>query len=164
MSHSKIYQISSKPIAEDEYASPSDFYENSGDFADYIGDEMKGDERRECIESLADTVKDLFVLDETGEALVFKGADALRTFCERWASAIREAAGKVTADTVLQHTPRYTVKAMCDETYLDTAKRFAIKDWCEYASPADELIEYVAGMKMRKGRKLYIGAVIDYHY
>ena len=120
MSHSKIYQISSKPIAEDEYASPSDFYENSGDFADYIGDEMKGDDRRECIESLA--------------------------------------------DTVLQHTPRYTVKAMCDETCLDTAKRFAIKGWCEYASPADELIEYVAGMKMRKGRKLYIGAVIDYHY
>ena len=52
--------MSSKPIKKYDYAIPDYFYENSSDFADYIGDEQKGDDRKEDIKRLAEVLHDLF--------------------------------------------------------------------------------------------------------
>lgn len=154
--HSKIYQVSLEPISEDEYASPSDFYDNSSDFADYIGDEVEGDERKDSIDYLAEELSDVFDLDADNDALVFKGLDK---FKQQWMSAIREKAAAVTEENILEWRPRYMLEQVCRETHIESSRRFSINVGVAY--PMSDLIELVASMK--PGQRLYIGAVIDYH-
>ena len=165
MSHSRIYQISSKRIAKYDYATPDDFYENSGDFADYIGDRIDDkDDRKGDIRRLAETLSDLFDLSDDGNALVYKGDEAMKKFKEQWADAIRKAAQEITADNILELSPRWKVRTICNETHLQTSRRVSIEEWNGYAGPMDDLIEWVAYKKFKAGKKIYIGAVIDYHY
>lgn len=165
MSHSRIYQVSSKRIAKYDYATPDDFYENSGDFADYIGDRIDDkDDRKEDIRHLAETLSDLFDLSDDGNALVYKGDEATKKFKQDWADAIRKAAQEITADNILELSPRWKVRTICNETHLMTSRRVNIEEWNGYAGPMDDLIEWVAYKKFKAGKKIYIGAVIDYHY
>ena len=164
MSHSRIYQIAKHPIGRDKYSESGDFYDNGHDFADYIGDEREGDDRKEDIEALADTVSDLFTLDKEHDALVYRGEDAMMAFRKAWADAIHKQAAEITADNVLDGTLRYHVRATCNETHLRTPRRVCIEDWNGYAGPMDDLVEYTAYEKLKAGDRLYIGAVIDYHY
>lgn len=164
MSYSRIYQIAKHPIDVDDYATSGDFYDNSHDFADYIGDEQKGDDRKEDIESLAQVVSDLFTLDKEHDALVYRGDDAMRAFRKAWADALHKAAAAITADNVLDYMGRWEVKALCDDTHLRTSYRVCIEDWAGYAGPMDDLVEFIAYEKLKAGDRLYIGAVIDYHY
>ncbi len=159
--HSSIYQVSIQPIEVDDYAKPDYFYDNSNDFADYIGEEWTGDNRKEDIKWLAHTLSDLFDLDETGEILVYKGG--MDVFKEKWTAAIHKAAEEVTDDNVLESMPRWYAKNVCEKTHLYSDYRFSIENWNDYPNPLDELIEYVAD-KMKPGDKLYIGAVIDFHF
>ena len=80
MSHSRIFQVGIQPIEVDDYATSSDFYENSDSFAHYIGDEQEGDDRKEDIRYLANKLKDLFALDDDGETLTYKGEVAMVAF------------------------------------------------------------------------------------
>lgn len=156
--------MSIRPIEQDDYASPSDFYENSGDFADYIGDEVEGEERKEDIRHLAEALGDLFTLDEDGETLTYQGDYEMQVFMNEWANAIVRAASAVKGENVLDWQPRYDVRATCKDTHLRTSYRFKIEDWNgDYADEPAELTSYIAD-KMKQGDKLYIGAIIDYHY
>ena len=161
--HSRIYQVSSKRLTKDEWEYPEDFYENSGDFADYIGDRVEdSDLRKEQIGYLAKSLADLFDLDKSGRALVFKGG--LDKFKKAWADAIREAAMKVTEDNVLDWRFRYDVRAICRETHLQSSYRLHIMEWNGHAGPMSDLIEWISCEKFKPGKKIYIGAIIDYHY
>jgi hypothetical protein len=52
MSHYKIFQISTQPISEDDYISPSDFEEECyNDWRDYMDDELTPEEQMEAIEN-----------------------------------------------------------------------------------------------------------------
>lgn len=165
MSHSRIYQISSKRIAKGDYASPSNFYENSSDFADYIGDEIEDeDDRKEDIRHLADTLSDLFDLSEDGKALVYKGEEAMNAFKQKWADAIRKAAQEITAENVLESSPRWQVRSICEETHLQTSRRVSIEEWNGYAGPMEDLVGWVAFSKFKAGKKIYVGSIIDYHF
>ena len=165
MSHSRIFQISRKRIAKGDYASPSDFYDNSSDFADYIGDEIEDeDDRKDDISHLADVLSDLFDLSDDGKTLVYKGEEAMKAFKQEWADAIRQAAQEITADNVLESQPRWRVQSICTETHLRTSLRVSIEEWNGYAGPMDDLVEWMDFSKFKAGKKVYIGAVIDYHY
>lgn len=160
--HSKIFQVSIQPIEVDDYCSSDDFYENN-DFADYIGDVLEGDDRKACIGYLADTLKDLFAYDPNLETLTYKGEGAMEAFKKAWAACLHEEAAKVTADNILDLLPLIHVSRTCEETHLGTSYRFYIENYNGYAAPAIDLIEYVAD-KMKAGDKLYIGAVVGYHF
>ena len=160
--HSRIYQVSNKPIPKREWATPDDFYENSDDFADYIGDKQEGDARKEDIRSLAKTMSELFDLDKSGNALVYKGG--LEEFCKKWADAIHDAAKEVTAENVIRVDSRYNVRMMCKETHLESSCRFSIVDYQSYAGPMSDLVKWIFYGKMKPGAKVFIGAVIDYHW
>ena len=164
MSHSRIYQLSSHPIKKEDYEIPDSFYENSSDFADYIGDEQTGDNRKEDIEYLADRLSGLFSLDEKADALVYKGGKAMQKFKEAWADAIRNAANEITADNVLESSLRWKVRSICRETHLQTPLRVKIEEWNGWAGPMSDLIEWTAYKNFKKGKKIYVGSVIDYHY
>ena len=88
----------------------------------------------------------------------------MQKFKETWAAAIRNAASKITADNVLESSPRWKVRSICKDTHLQSPRRVKIEEYNGCAGPMADLIEWVAYKKFKAGKKLYIGAVIDYHY
>lgn len=161
--HSCIFQVGTKPISEDNFYKPEYLYENSSDFADYIGDEYTEEKRADCIKDLAKELEEIFTLDEKELFFTKKDKASFDKFLEKWAKAIKDSAAKIDKSSVLRGTSRYKVESACNETHLMSSFRFVIEDYNGgYAAPMSELIEYVSDM--RKGRKIYIGAVIDYHF
>ena len=154
--HSRIYQVSLNPISKEDWSSPEDFYENSGDFADYIGDRYEGNERKEFLEGIAKTMSDIFYLD--GDALVFKG---IGNFIKDWNAYIQELAAKLT-DTY-DDMALWRISKATERTHRDVYSRFAIENFSFIAEPYAELVGYAAE-HMKKGDKLYVGAIIDYHF
>lgn len=156
--HSKIFQIGLMPIKEDEFVSPSGFYENSSDFADYIGEEFCGKDRLESIEYLAESLSEL--LDYKGDGiLVYKG---MGTFLTEWVNAIQDKADSLLTDNILQDVNLYRIKHLTDRTHKDLNYRFYLDEWNGWAGPASDLIEFLNTLK--EGTLLYVGAVIDYHF
>ena len=163
MSHSKIYQISSKPIDENGYASPEMYYDNSDDFADYIGKKYEGKDRDEAIEYLADILKDVFEHKGGGE-FRYKGREAMEKFKQAWADELRRLAGLLTPENLFKDHNLYLIRATCKETHLRSSYRVDIDEWCgSIAYPFGELFEYAAS-QLKAGDRIYVGAVIDYHY
>lgn len=161
--HSCIFQVGTKPIPEYNFCQPEDFYENSSDFADYIGEKYTGEERADCIKELAKELEEIFTFDEKELSFTKKEKAAFDKFLEKWVKAIKDSAVKIDKSSVLRSTNRYEVESACNETHLMSCFRFVIEYYSVgYAAPMSELIQYVSDM--RKGRKIYIGAVIDYHF
>ena len=163
MSHSKIFQISKKPIDKEDYQSPETYYDNSGDFADYIGNEYEDEYRDEAIEYLADLLKDVFE-HKGGGVFRYKGKEAMDKFKQAWADELRRQAGLLTPENLFRDQNLYLISATCKETHLRSSYRVDIADWAEgVAYPFGELFEYAAS-QLKKGDCIYVGAVIDYHY
>lgn len=163
MSHGKIYQISNKPIDKENYASPMDYYDNSGDFADYIGDRYNDEDRKEAIGYLADLLKDVFEHKGGGE-FRYKGKEAMEKFKQAWADELRRKVRLLTPENLFKDQNLYLICATCKETHLRSSYRVDIADWAEgVAYPFGELFEYAAS-RLKKGDRIYVGAVVDYHY
>ena len=161
--HSNIYQISTSPISEDEYARPSRYEENSGDFADYIGDAYEGKQREARIESFAVIIEDVFAYKGGGE-FEYKGPEALRKFKQEWIDALQSDVDALTTDNLFKEQNLFRIGQLTKETHLCASSRVDIAEWCdEVASPLGELFEW-ADSQLTKGDRFYIGAVIDYHY
>lgn len=154
--HSKIFQLGSKPISEENYMQP-DYYDASS-FADYIGTEVTDDARKDYIESISRQLNEIFDLD--GEALVYKGN--IDGFIKNWYADIRQKAEDLD-ETQVNTIQLHVLKSAIDRTHIDTAYRAYIEEWNGWAGPISDLINYVA-KKMKVGDRLYIGSIIDYHY
>lgn len=161
--HSNIYQISSSPISEDEYESPSNYYENSGDFADYIGDAYEGEEREEEIKDFASIIEDVFAYKGGGE-FEYKGKEAMRKFKQAWIDELQSKVAALTPDNLFKEQNLFSIWQLTEKTHLDVSSRVSIAKWCgECAYPLGELFEW-ADSQLKKGDRFYIGAVIDYHW
>lgn len=159
--HSKIFQISSKPISKDEYTDSETYYENS--FADYIGDEVKDEQEREdCVGYLAHALRGVFTAVGR-DHLVYLGKDALHSFLQEWANDIKLQASDLTADNILTNQRLYNIRATTNETHRRTSYRVHIEEWNGYAGPFENIIEWAAS-ELKEGDSIYIGAIIDYHY
>jgi len=156
--HDKIFQIGLKPISKEDYVSPMAFYENSSDFADYIGDEYSEKERLETAEHLAKIFPEL--LDYVGDGtLQYKG---MGTFLQDWVDEIKRQASEMTANNILKDIRLFKLSKLTDTTHRGLNSRFYIEDWNELAGPATDLIEFLA--RQKEGTRLYVGAVIDFHF
>ena len=161
--HSNIYQISSRPISEDEYANPSRYEENSGDFADYIGDAYEGEEREEKIKNFAGVIEDVFTYKGGGE-FVYKGKEAMRKFKQTWIDELQSKVAALTPDNLLKAQNLFSIGQLTEKTHLDASSRVDIAGWCgEYAYPLGDLFEWADSL-LKKGDRFYIGAVIDYKW
>lgn len=156
--HSKIFQLGTTPITPDEYVRPSNFYENSSGFADYIGGELNDKERKVYCQYLAEALPELFdhIDDYT---LRYKG---MGTFLEEWVNAIQEMANSLSTDNILQELNLYRMKLLTYNTHRNLDYRFYLDEWNGWAGPASDLIEFLNTLK--EGTLLYVGAVIDYHF
>ena len=161
--HSKIFQIGSKPIKKVDYSCPEDYYDVCDDFADYIGDEVTGEDRKDTINSLAEMLKDVF--DRVGSGVfAYKGEDSLRKFKQAWADELRRQAGSLSSDNLFQNQRLYLLRAATEETHLRSSFRVDIVGWTGgTAYSFGELFEYAAS-ELKEGDRIYVGAVIDFHY
>ena len=156
--HSNIYQISTMPIDKEDWLTPSYFHDNSQDFADYIGDAYDGEERKECINSLGDLFDGVFTMD--GESLIYNGSDK---FVEDWCKEIQRRAASITPQTIFENVNLFRLKKLTDTTHIDISSRFYIEEWNGCSGAADDLIGF-CHYKLNVGDRLYVGAVIDYHF
>ncbi len=154
--HSKIFQLATTPIKEEDFLKPEHLYGDC-DFADYVGDEMTGDLRRDFIESLARQLSDIVDLD--GETLVFKG---IGNFVHKWYEYIKEKANALD-DSKVDTSQLYWVEKATERTHLDTSYRIYLEEWNNYAGPMCDFINF-ADSVLKPGDRLYVGSVIDYHY
>jgi hypothetical protein len=155
--HSRIYQIGLKPFKPEDYACPEWFYEDSDDFADYIGNEITGDARLQDIKCLQSGFEEIFDLD--GETLVFKG---FGNFIQEWNDYIKSLTEQIKDDKYDQFL-MWKISNATKETHLETASRFYIEDWNGRPEAAEDLIDFLQH-QVKPGDKIYIGAVIDYHF
>ena len=161
--HSKIFQISSKPISKDEYTSPETYYDNSSSFADYIGEEVEDEERRdECVGYLAHELRGVFTAVGR-DHLVYLGKDALYSFLQEWSDDIKAKTAGLTADNILSNQRLYNLRATTNETHRRSECRVHIAEWNGWAGPFMDIIEWAAN-ELKEGDSIYIGAIIDYHF
>ena len=161
--HSKIFQISDKPISKDEYVDPSTYYDNSGDFADYIGDEITGEDRKDALNSLYRLIKDVFRLVRPG-IYAYKGEEAMKLFKQSWADGIKAMAASLNPDNLFHDQNLFKIRCLTKESHLRTGFRVHIENWAGgTANPFGELFEY-ADSQLKTGDRIYVGAIIDYHF
>lgn len=161
--HSKIFQISNKPISKDEYCSPVDFYENSDDFADYIGDEMEDEnEKREYIKGLAQCMEGVFTLNSDC-SMTYVSEEKLREFKQKWVDYLRSMVNELTADNILSDHRLYRLRKAAERTHVDRCSRFYINEWNGYAGAMDDFVEFI-DHQLKPGDRIYVGAIIDFHW
>lgn len=163
MAHSKIFQVSEAPIDNDDYKCSLDYYDNHQEFADWIGDEVKDEEeRKKYIEWLVKELDGTFSMGEN-DTLVFNGKKPLNKFLEAWANKLQELAKSITKDTITSSPALSDLRNVVSGTHKNSDYRFDIESWTGYAAPLCEFIDFIAN-RLKKGDKVYIGAIIDFHY
>ena len=160
--HSRIYQVASKPISVEDYDIPECFYDNSDDFADYIGGAVTGDSRLHDIQLLGNALSGLFVPEGT-DSFVYLGAEAMNTFKEEWAARLRRLTENLTGDNIMDGGVLYEISETTKCTHRCTYFRVHIEEWNGWAGPFKDIVEWAAS-QLKKGDRIYVGAVIDYHF
>ena len=160
--HSNIYQIGLKPFDKEDWREPDYYYENSDDFADYIGDRVDNEQdREEEIVSLANVIKDVFAYAGNG-MFVYMGKAALNDFKEKWDAAIKQAVNELNPDNMTKEMRLFRLRCLTEETHLESSFRVDIDD-NGYANAIADLFVW-AESNLTLGDKFYVGAVIDYHF
>ncbi len=139
------------------------YYDNSSDFADYIGDEKEGDERDEAIEGFGRIISPVFEAKGDG-VFAYKGKEALRKFKQAWRDELVRHAVALTADNLFHDMNLFRLGQLAKKTHLDVSSRVDIGDWADgVAYPFGGLFEW-AENRLKKGDCIYVGAVVDYHF
>lgn len=160
--HSNIFQISDSLISEENILYSGYFYDNSNDFADYIGGEYKGENRTLKIKWLAEEFPEMFEYkqdENDSEVLIFKG---LGNFLKEWTDKIQEIAKGLTEENIFKGVNLYRMKRICERTHHNINSRFFIEDWNNCAGDCADFISWLATLEV--GTRIYVGAVIDYHF
>lgn len=150
--HSCIYQIMRSK--DEERIDESDFYEHLDDIpADYVSD-LDEDDEDDYIKALPNFLPQSMFKCE-GREITFLGGD--KDFIEEWKATVKN-----TVDGIVpgEYQSLYELKKAVNNM-LDVDSRFYFNE-DGYAIESSEFI--LDCMKMKPGAKLYVGAVIDYHF
>lgn len=157
--HSKIFQISTKPISVDERLSIESVEEmNFQDFADNIGDEVEEGDRFFLIENLVRNSNGMFTIGDVipyQETLHFNGFD---NFFDEWKRSIIKEVESLEKDSMWQ---AHKIRNLIDRTHLGISYRFFIEEFNGYLGPFSDLIDAIQNTRPSV---LYIGSIIDFHY
>lgn len=155
--HSRIYQLSSSPIEEDEYIIEDEFeVEQYCDFAQYIAETPdREDDLVEIKKILESQFPNVFKVDLDSLCITYLGN--IEAIFQEWRKSIQEEASKLDQGDA---TPgSVLVKILVP---LGIRERFYIVDYSGYPASFEDLLNYFS--KKEPGEKLYIGGTLDYHY
>lgn len=162
--HSRIYQISEKPIDKDDYVTEDDYYESfCGSHADYVDSNT---DRNEDIEWVIGCLGDSVSYDEKEQSFTIvnkakyfeKSFNAFKELLEKLENTtLEEFSGVAGIDTQRTfESNMYMLKTTYEDEYA-----FYIDDRGEYFGIAS--LDYFM-RRVETGKKFYIGATIDYHF
>jgi len=158
MSHSRIYQISTKPILEEDYLLADDFINHwfTNTIADYVDDDTdRGADIRSLKEKLGDSAKfeseDSFVIQPGGKEMYFQKAYGL--FKNACLKAVLMDFSEFVSSNGLS-----IVMYSIDNAYCDKYSIYVSPDEFE-TIPLDEFIR-----SAELGKRYFIGNTLDYHF
>lgn len=160
--HSTIFQLSSKPVPEEDWVEPEHFFGEQGWNFYYVDDKtLDSAEREERIVNFCSYYNELFEYSGNNE-IMFKGIDA--NFLKKWARAINVKSFAVDEDNILQYGVRKDIERILTQTHKGGDCRFYIPEWDggEKSHPIVGLISWLVDY-VKEGSKLYVGAAIDFH-
>ncbi len=155
--HSRIFQISSNPINEDDYISEADYYDTGfiGEIADYVSDETDRDDDIEWLKKSLDGVADF-----NGDCFTIKDQ---RKYFEKRFSNFTKAAKDIllsTFEDFCTDANDFSLKMYRLETAYRDRFGFYVDDNGEYAG-TETFDDFMR--RVKNGDKFYIGATLDYH-
>lgn len=156
--HSRIFQISAKPIEKADYINETDYYDTGfiGEIADYVSDDT---DRESDIEWLKQRLEG--VADFNGDSFTIKDQ---RKYFEKKFSNFLEAIKDIsllTFEDFCTDANDFSYKMYELESAYRDKFGFYIDDNGEYAGtePFDDFMR-----RAKNGDVFYIGATLDYHF
>lgn len=158
--HSNIFQISTEPIEKKRYCNPDDI--DGGDMVslDYAYD-AKTEERAALIRSLVEDIlpQGMFTLNPDTETLTYNGGMA--EWKKQYVADIHRHAMEVDEHNVMMWIGKTYHLQTAIANPLDTACLF-ITEAYGLAEHSRELMLMID--RLQEGEKLYIGAILGYHF
>lgn len=161
--HSIIFQISDQPIAKEEFIGIDHI--EAGDMTSFdYAYENSDEERKECIHDLVGRIlpKGMFTLDEDGETLVFQGG--FTEWRKSYLDTIRCKVEDIDEGNIMKWVgPAYQLqKAILNPLETDALFITDFADCYGLAERSRELMTMIGNLQT--GERLYIGAVVGYHF
>lgn len=159
--HSRIFQISTTRVEEDNYLNENTLLQGDGIFYDYCA-EIDNEERKQDIADLVEYAlpKGMFELT-SDDTIRYKGSG--EKWKEEFVANIRKKAEVITTENMLEWGPVYYLKQALNNP-LNTDYHFYLDgEGCQsYAEQSFAFMKFVSTLE--PGTTLYIGGVIDYHF
>ena len=149
--HSRIFEITSKPLDRDDYLT-SDWieYHQICDFADYISDDV---DENDDIEHFATVMSDIFDCD--GRKLTLRDISG---FIEKWKAEVKKRASEF--DPKHDGMSSFHLRRAINDTHKNIDFRFYTEDYGLINTR--QLIENIL-LYHKPGDVFYIGGIVDYH-
>lgn len=158
--HSRIFQITTKPVKKENYLNEFTLYQGENSMIDYC-DEIDDEEREANIECLVGSVLPKGMFTRIG-ANVIRYNGGMQQWKEEAIAKIIEKIATITTDNYFEfdlYLLRKTLTNPLDTAYLFYTDAESTQDWAEESY---EFMQFVS--RLEEGTLLYIGGVIDYHF
>lgn len=161
--HSIIFQVSTRPIAQDQYVDEDRINEGELVIIDYT-ETLTETDRRKAINRLAEKIlpSGMFTLNPDNESLTYKGGYA--EWSKEYAEEIKERANAIDPTNAMKATgPVWQLqKYIINPLATDCVFINAFYEGEGTAERSRTLMKMFSDMQI--GQKLYIGRVYDYHF
>lgn len=161
--HNRIYQLSTEPISKQEYIGEDNIESGEMVSIDYAYETKEGERTAHIIELVADILpKGMFILDTDCETLIYQGG--FTEWRKEYLTLIQTKTAEITAANIMEWIgPTFQLqKAIVNPLSTDT---LFVTDFAAGYALAERSREFMAMVsRLHKGDKLYIGAILGYHF
>lgn len=158
--HSRIFQITTKPVDKENYLNEFTLNQGENSFIDYC-DEIDDEEREANIVCLVGSVLPKGMFTRMG-ANVIRYNGGMQQWKEEAIAKIKEKLAAITPDNyfwIEHYNLKKAVENPLDAAYLFYTDEKGTQSWAEESY---EFMQFVS--RLEEGTLLYIGGVIDYHF
>lgn len=161
--HSKIFQLSTEPISKEEYIGTENIENGEIVSIDYAY-ETRDEERKELIATLVNEVlpEGMFTISPDEESLTYNGS--FPQWCKDYLRLLQTKTAEITTANVMEWIgPAFQLqKAIVNPLMTDI---LFVTDFAACYALAERSREFMTMVnRMHKGDKLYVGAILGYHF
>jgi len=149
--HSFIYQISEQPISEDEYISEFEFREGYSHILDYVDEHISENDVERALENLKCNLRGL--CEVNGRELTTLD---VKPFQAEFIGSIKKTADEISCEDI------WKLECMLKQTHRMCKSLFYTDNWAAHAEFLFDFMDYIS--YLGPGKKLYVGAILDFHW